>query len=150
MIHGESEGKHRAVSQLARDANASLLCSNDCFGDGQAHASAADEVSLIFSPVKFVEDHGLLKIVDAWAAVGHASRHAVARKLSGNGDGPILWRIDVGVVNKLYERLFGTLEISAHWRKPIAYTDADVASAQGAFAVRQRGINDLLDRRWSQ
>src|SRR5579859_4317239 len=144
MIQGQSEGKHGAVAQLARDANISLLRSNDCLRDGQAHPSAANEISLVFSPVKFVEDHGLFEIVYARAAVGHAGRHCVSGKLGGNRNGLVLWRIKVGIVDELHEGLLSALDVSAHGRETVGHTDADVASGQSALAVCDGSINDFL------
>src|SRR2546429_2040001 len=54
--------------------------------NGQAHTRTAHEVSLIFSPIEFVKDHGLLKIVDPGTVVGNAGRHRVSGKLGGNGN----------------------------------------------------------------
>src|SRR5256884_2560426 len=59
--------------------------------NGQAHTRTAHEVSLIFSPIEFVKDHGLLKIVDPGTVVGNAGRHRVSGKLGGNGNWLLFW-----------------------------------------------------------
>src|SRR5205807_6268296 len=72
-------------------SNRSMLCGNDSSCNGQAHTRTAHEVSLIFSPIEFVKDHGLLKIVDPGTVVGNAGRHRVSGKLGGNGNWLLFW-----------------------------------------------------------
>lgn len=62
-------------------------------GDGQAHARSANLVALVPAPIKLIENEALFERINARALIGDAEGDEIARKLGGNGNGFLLWRI---------------------------------------------------------
>src|SRR5437016_3752496 len=117
---------------------------------GRSLRSDSRASSPVFSAIELVKNHSLLEIIDARAAVGNAGGYGVARKFSGNGNGLLFGRVEIGVFDQLNERFFRALEIGPHRGKAVSYADVDAAPGQRALAMRQRGVNDVLDRCWSE
>src|SRR6266436_2678025 len=138
------------MTQLARDANVSLLRGNYCLCRWEGHTGAADEIPLVFPSIKFVEDHRLFKIVDTGAAIGDACRHGIARKLRRYRNGLVLRRIEIRIVDQLPKRFSRAFQIGANRWKAGGDAHVNLASSQCALAVRQRSFNDFIDRSWSQ
>ena len=84
---------------------------NDSFGDREAHAGAADLVALITTAIELVKDEALFEGVDTGTAIRNAKDHAVGIGLSRNGDGLLLGRVEVGVVDELNENVAGAFGI---------------------------------------
>src|SRR5258707_13833908 len=91
-MHEQSKGKNRAMPQLAGDVHASLLRGDNCFCDGQAHAGASHEISLVFPPVELFKDHGLLEIIDARTTVRDTDGYGGNRQVFRKCDRPVLLR----------------------------------------------------------
>ena len=87
------------------------------FGDGKAHAGAADQVALIAATIKLVENHALFKGIDAGTMVGNAEADRITVIFRGDGDGPIFGRINMGIVDELDEDVGGSFGVGAHVRK---------------------------------
>src|SRR5580704_19195959 len=98
------------MAKLAGDADGSLVSGNDGFRDRQPHAGAAHKIALILAAIKFVENHGLLEVVDAGAAVGDAGGDGVASLFRGDGDGLLLRRVKIRVVNELDDGFLDAFE----------------------------------------
>ena len=60
------------MSQLTGDTEPAAVGFDDGFADGQSHAGSVDLHTLISSTIEFLEDKGLLEIVDARTAIGDA------------------------------------------------------------------------------
>ena len=85
----QREGEDRSPAQLAGDADGASVGLDDGFCDRQAHAGALDAVALVLAAVELVEDQGLLEVIDAGAAVGHADDHLPVPRLGGDADGTV-------------------------------------------------------------
>src|ERR1019366_6503572 len=82
----QTEVKNRAVPQLAGEAEAAAVDFYYGFADRQSHARAVDLHALVSSAVKFFEDEGLFKIVDAGTAIGNADVEGLVGVLGFRGD----------------------------------------------------------------
>src|SRR5260370_5319392 len=113
-VHRKRKRKNRAMPQLTRDAHISLLRRNDSLCDGKPHAGAAHEIPLIFSAIKFVENHGLLKIINSGAAVRNTDGHGIAGQFRRNGDRLSRRRIKIRIIDQLQERYLRAFQVGAH------------------------------------
>ena len=66
------------MTELAGHIDGSLVCRHNRLGDRQSHSGSAHKIALIFSAIEFVENHSLLKVVDARTAVSHAGGYVIA------------------------------------------------------------------------
>src|SRR5258708_32828875 len=110
-IDRQRKRKHRAVPELAGHTDGSMLCGDQGLGNWQTHACSAYQIPLVFAAIKFVEDHGLLEVIDSGAAIGDADANDIPHQLRGDGNRLILRGVEVGIVNQLHQRLFGTLAV---------------------------------------
>src|SRR5437764_15167678 len=101
-------------------------------------------MALVCSAIELCKDHSLLEIIDARAAVGNAGGYGVARKFSGNGNGLLFGRVEIGVFDQLNERFFRALEIGPHRGKAVSYADVDSAPGQRALPRLQPRDNDAV------
>ena len=104
---------------------------------------AADQVALILAAIKLVENHGLLEVFDAGTAVGDAGSDGVARLFGRDGDGLVLWRIEIGVVDELDNGFPDAFEIGGYWREIVVDFKYDFAACERSFGMAERCFDDV-------
>src|SRR5438477_8392977 len=123
------------MAQLARDAHIALLRHNNGFCDGQAHAGTPNKIPLIFSTIELVKNHRLLKIIDSWPTIRDTRGNGATCELRRYGDGLILRRIEIGVVNELYKCFLRAFRVGSHHREVGTDAYINLPSREGALAV---------------
>src|SRR5215471_2338519 len=117
------------------------MSSHDSLGDGQAHARAAYLVTLVSAPIELVEDQTLFERIDARAAVRHAEADCIAGQFCGNRDGLVLRRIQVRVVDQLYQDVASAIGIGQNERQLVTDVELERVVAKRSSEVLQRAID---------
>src|ERR1700704_6345305 len=126
----KGEREDRAMTQLARHSDGSLVSRHNRLRDRQAHPGATHKIALIFPAIDFVEYHALLEIVDARTAVSHTCGHVVPVQFGSDRDRLLFWRIQVGIVDELHQNVLGTVGISLHKGKIRSYFHLNLPGPQ--------------------
>ena len=113
------------MSELAGEAEMAAVGFDYGFADGQSHASSVDLHALVPSTIKFFEDKRLLKIVDAWAAIGNADVKSLILGFRGDADRSADGRVFCGVFDQVYQNLLDVRGVHARVRKAGGDSDFD-------------------------
>ena len=84
--HRQEEIKYRSTPQLAGNADLAAMRFHNRARDGQAHARTLHPVSLVLTPIEFVENQNLLHIVDARSLISDTDLEIDVFQLRCNPD----------------------------------------------------------------
>ncbi len=117
----------------------------DGFGDGQSHAGALDDVTLVSAAVELVKDQVQFHFFDSGAAIGDAGDDATSLSFGGDGDGLFGRGIGIGVFNQANQHILDAVEIGADGRQSGGNLKAYGPGSEDGFALLERGGGDFGD-----